>query len=544
MNRQENTYPKPMRICFRILAPLAIAILCLLAVSCSDEAGSDDALSSNLLLNDITTGMGENKLIERFSMGIYPMGEWTDKCLQAARNKGYSRLAFIMQQNLIIRNMAKESPDDSLPDVALIEAAMAGNVEEMRKLIKSGANPALGGCYSDNSMLEISPLAIAVKRQDWKIIHLLIDECKVKPAPGVMDIKSANGESLLTVAVKSRDISGIQYLFRNGAKADAESDALAVAEQNHDWEIIRLLIVEYGMKPAPGRMDVDSALAVAVKNQDRKFIHLLIDECNAKPAAGVMDIAAENGESLLMSAVRREDMWEIRYLLNHGAKADAKAPSGKSAMDLELIDPNLAILNLLVKSGATLEGSEYLDFVGNKTGMTPLMIAVKQGDEFMVDKLLAAKANANYHKRSAEASSASPVAIAVTNRNMALLKKLLAYGGTVKGGELNLYGKYSGRTWLMEAATSGDEDTIRQLISLGADVNVKVPKKYEYNGMTALHLAAWKGKLEAVRLLVAAGAQTSLKAKSPRTGRMLNARGMAQENKQEAVVSYLRSIGK
>ena len=86
---------------------------------------------------------------------------------------------------------------------------------------------------------------------------------------------------------------------------------------------------------------------------------------------------------------------------------------------------------------------------------------------------------------------------AVTNMHTDTAKALLG-----KGADVNVKAR-DGSTALMLAASSGDREIVRELLSKGADVSAR----FTETGKTALMLAKEKGYTDIVQLLEAAGAK-------------------------------------
>ena len=82
-----------------------------------------------------------------------------------------------------------------------------------------------------------------------------------------------------------------------------------------------------------------------------------------------------------------------------------------------------------------------------------------------------------------------------------------------------------GRTALHQAASVGNLELLKLLMSRGADVNAK-----NSTGETALHLAARFGHLEAAKLLVASGALVNEKTKYTHSTPLMAAAEMGHEN--------------
>jgi len=113
--------------------------------------------------------------------------------------------------------------------------------------------------------------------------------------------------------------------------------------------------------------------------------------------------------------------------------------------------------------------------------------------------LLTAGANA----KSTTRYNITPLYLACTNGNAAIVEKLLKAGADPNGASED------GETPLMTAALNGNPDVVKILLSRGADVHAKDPSK----GQTALMWAASEGNTAAAQLLLDSGANLKEKSK-------------------------------
>jgi len=119
-----------------------------------------------------------------------------------------------------------------------------------------------------------------------------------------------------------------------------------------------------------------------------------------------------------------------------------------------------------------------------------------------IDALITAGADVNAVNR----YGVTPLSLAAGNGNDQVLEHLLASGANAKAAEASLT---DGRTLLMLAARTGNANAITRLVSAGSNVNAAETR----TGSTALMWAALENRAEAVRALVAAGASVNARSK-------------------------------
>ncbi|KAJ8878082.1 hypothetical protein PR048_022546 [Dryococelus australis] len=100
------------------------------------------------------------------------------------------------------------------------------------------------------------------------------------------------------------------------------------------------------------------------------------------------------------------------------------------------------------------------------------------------------------------------------------------------GLDVNRQGDYIGNEWLIGASGRGLVNTMKMLLSQGADINT-----HDFTGFTPLMIAASTDKIDIVKMLVEAGANTTL-----RNYIGENALEGAQALKNAEVVEYLEQF--
>lgn len=154
----------------------------------------------------------------------------------------------------------------------------------------------------------------------------------------------------------------------------------------------------------------------------------------------------------LIEAVKKRDVESVRGLLEQRIDVNAAQRDGATALHWAAHRDDLAIADLLIRSGARAN-------VANDMGVTPLHLAC-------------------------------------TNRSAAMVERLLAAGGNANAMLLN------GETVLMTCARAGEPRAVKALLDHSADVSAKEKEHHQ----TALMWAAAQRHPEVVRLLIDARA--------------------------------------
>ena len=148
-----------------------------------------------------------------------------------------------------------------------------------------------------------------------------------------------------------------------------------------------------------------------------------------------------------------------------------------------------------------------------------LMTLVARGDLDAVKTAILAGENVN----SSDRNGNTPLLTAVRDQNEAMVEVLL------KGGAKANVEDRSGKTPLMWAAESGNTAIMERLIAARASID-----RQNGSGVTALMVAARSGRLDAVRLLLEKGAKPGV---TDYTGR--DAIGWADESRDPAIKAAL-----
>ena len=271
---------------------------------------------------------------------------------------------------------------------------------------------------------------------------------------GTADVSAAADDLRLIEAVQRQDTEAARALLDDGvdvniARADGAT-ALAWAVHWDDQSTAGLLI-EAGADPDRANDLGVTPLMLASTNRSAPMVERLLD-AGADP-----NLARPNGESALLLASRAGDVGVVRALLARGADVTAKTSRGFTALIFAAAEGHAAVAGVLVETGADL------------SARTEAIIPQAR-------------------PRYAETDSDEPVRL---RKNQALVISQLRQDGD--GDPRRSQG---GLTPLLYAAMAGSLDTVRLLVSAGADVNESAP-----DGVTPLILTLTRGIEEGLWLL-------------------------------------------
>ena len=191
----------------------------------------------------------------------------------------------------------------------------------------------------------------------------------------------------------------------------------------------------------------------------------------------------KHGFTALDLAARGEHKSTVALLKKHGADTATRC-----SLHGAILRNDLKAARALLEKGADVNAMESERF--------PLILALETGREAMVNAVLEYKPNIKL----AEESCQSPLVAAIrVGWKLPMIERLVGLGANVNG--LGLFGW----TPLIEAACLGARDIVAFLVSRGADL-----KAATAHDMTALSAALGGEKLEVARDLVLAGAEYDL----------------------------------
>ena len=227
---------------------------------------------------------------------------------------------------------------------------------------------------------------------------------------------AAEGGAAILALVKAGDAAALQSVLAADEQAAhaAEVDgttALHWAVHLDDEEAAATLLAAGADATAANRYGV-TPLSLASVNGNAGIIARLL-------AAGAeAGQASREGETALMTASRTGNAAAVELLLAHGADPNARETwRGQTALMWAAAERHLEATESLVRYGADVGARSDGEF-------TPLLFAVRAGDEAVARALVAAGADID----AADADGHTPLVLAILNGHYALAAELLALG--------------------------------------------------------------------------------------------------------------------
>ncbi|MFC6092804.1 ankyrin repeat domain-containing protein [Saccharothrix sp. BKS2] len=239
--------------------------------------------------------------------------------------------------------------------------------------------------------------------------------------------------------------------------------------------------------------------------------------------------------TLLLNAVRRDDVAEVRGLLRNGVDLNSRGSDGLTPLMIAAGKGNAGLVRLLVDAGADVyttdsaaggtalhkavqggdletvkalvEAGAFIDAVAVTTGHTPLLDAFWYKHPEIVGYLLDRNAGLNLATHYGfSMRDHFEYAINVNTRGQ---EKLLAAEALLKR-RIEADERAVERQALMAATVAGDLIGVQVLLANGAEVDARHPVLNGFNDLhTPLLVASRDGHTEIVRALIAAGADVN-----------------------------------
>jgi ankyrin repeat protein len=397
--------------------------------------------------------------------------------------------AAAMREDLTeVRTLLARGADPNTPQgdgmTALHWAAERGQADIAAALLAAGARPS-----ATTRLGAYTPLHLAARRGHEVVALRLI------AAGADVSAVATTGVTPLHLAAAAGNRATIEALLAKGAAVDAREP---------QWGQTPLMFAA-----AAGRTDAVKALAA--------------NGADLNATAKVVDLNVRNREDAAESRARNQ---RVAALQRERAAALARI-SGSAAA------PPVARSARPADDGNEPEPLGYAELVGAHGGLTPLLLAVRDGRDDTVAALLEAGAALN---QVSAGDRTSPLLMATINGHFDLAAQLLARGADATlasdAGATPLYGVLN-MQWAPKARHPqpahymqqrvGYLDLAEAILKAGADVNARLTRTLWYTtynrdllgvdrtGATAFWLAAYTLDIPAMRLLLNYGADPNVR---------------------------------
>ena len=411
------------------------------------------------------------------------------------------------------------------PSAPVADAAMAGNKDAVRTLLKQAAD--VNAAQGDG----MTALHWAAMKDDAELVQTLLFA-----GANVRATTRIGSYTPLILAAKSGSSSAIAPLLKSGADANSATSngttALMLAAASGNTDAVKRL-VDGGAnvnakEPVRG---LTPAMFAAASNRAAVIALLAANGADLKATSKVTDLAALSKDPAALRDItfgNPAPPGEPPAGGRNGPAPQAQGGRGGRGGGTAGVDRNYQLNELVSAQG----------------GLTPLLLAAREGHIDSVRALLDAGADVN---QVSAGDKTSPLLIATINGHFDLAKLLLDKGADVKAAADNnatpLYAALNVE-WAPKAlypqprAQMNQKTThlelMKALLDQGADPNVRLNKKVWYSGYsfdlsgvdetgaTPFWRAAYASDVDAMQLLVAYGADPNIRTKRiagrPRAG--------------------------
>nr|CAD7429653.1 unnamed protein product [Timema monikensis] len=384
----------------------------------------------------------------------------------------------------------------------------------------------------DRILANDSDLHIAVLRNDVAAVTSLLEkgaEVDFRDMGGRSALHLAavqkNGEDIIEILLKhGADIhlvdevlqwTGLRYADKGINSKDKQGKTpLFIASEHNHLEVVKYL-TEKGADVEICSRDGYSPLYIALLKGNTNVIQFLKD-------VATVDKGSKNGWTLMHTASTNGHLNVIEHLLKISANINACNKYGQTPLHIAAKKNNVKVLQFLIQEGA------LVNFHDKTFGWTPLNYAIQEGYLDIVEHLLNAGAELDVCEKNNMAQSESDDQVGMVHHLTDMETGLIIpskmnswaplflaswYGHldivkvlTIKGAQLDVCEKTSGRSALHIAAEKNHISVAEHLIEKGADINICG----QLGGLTPLHVASQRGNVEMVMLLIEKGAHMEI----------------------------------
>ena len=399
---------------------------------------------------------------------------------------------------------------------ALEAAVRTGDLASAHSALKQGADPDARLAYA------ATPLALAVDRQDAAMVELLLDH---DADPNLAD---AAGLAPLALACELGGETIVTDLLDAGASFDTPGPdgSLPLARCARFAPAVTVAQMLASGADADARDERgQTALMWAASTGNIGAMRMLLD------AGAEANRVTDGNFTPLFFAIKSKSSEAARIMLDAGADTGFVGPEDTSALQLALYQQSWDAAALLLKSG-----SEFDLRAIDRNGERPLHVAAAAGASELVTLLLDKGADpngltgpsrvtwvteANFGMPPPPVPPKPPLISAAEKGQDMTMRQLVSAGADPA------FVAENGTNVVLAAATGGNAETLEYALTLAPDVNVT-----DRAGMTALHLVLFGGakpELEAMlRVLRDHCARTDLASEGGQTADQIAEQGLTE----------------
>lgn len=342
----------------------------------------------------------------------------------------------------------------------------------------------------------------------------------------LMSCLALEGSDDLFDAVRQSDHQRITDLISQQADINAAMPdgmtALHIAALEDDLKATQLLLNANANASATNNYGV-TPLWLACRNGNAEMVEALVD-------AGADPNTQQHGrQTVLMMAARAGSLKAVQILAKRGADVNAKESRGQTALMWAAAEGHAEVVKWLIESGADFQ-------TPLQSGFTPLFFAIREGHSAAVRALIEAGADVNEPMRAERRagrgpqSGMTPLMMAVENGHFELAIDLVQAGADPNDLRPG-YAVLHAISWVRKPDHGEGEDGqpppdgsgsltsldfVRKIVSLGADVNIRLERgsggagRLNQKGATPFLMASKTADLELLKLLHELGADPAI----------------------------------
>lgn len=376
-----------------------------------------------------------------------------------------------------------EAPGERVCGLALGAAAVAGNRETTRVLLRTCVCPAEPTSYDGRAALHCW-----ATHGDVEMVQQLVG------AHASINARNGKGMTALMCAVCAGSLSMAEWLCEHGCMVNSAANdgrvALVNAAESRSEQSTAITEVLLKHRASPDvdlSMHAPSPLVAAACTGHRSITTMLIEARASAHASDAM------GRQPLPCAALTGDVELCRLLLNGSAcvhdrttnpvatKSSSADGTGATAMSIATVRRDANLFRLLLDARADVDAVD-------ERGCTPLIASARDGILNLCNELIAARADVNSLKHS---SGKSALMLAASNGHVVICKALLAARASIE-----VHAR-TGVTALHAAAGNGHEEVCKVLLAAGATLDTLGP-----GGQDASAIAAAGGHISLSKLLL------------------------------------------